>query len=373
MLSGGGAAWGIAHNRSAIMAAEDIAKAGGVKAGGKSYIFQIIEDDNKYTADGGVTVANKQIFQDKVPYMLSVGTTPILAALPIIEANKVLFFAGSYVMEALGPKWTYSFRVSMGTEQFAPVTWNYLKTAYPTIKKIAYVNVNNSTGAGLRTSDEAGIKAEGGYEMVADLLYEPGTQDFAPFVTKLLAAKPDIICTGAAPPGDQALLIEALRDQGWKNKIITNTGFDFDTAANLIPRSYLNGLITAIPQWDDPKIPAVFRDYYFAYLKKFGAPFNIIGQMGYDGMLALAAGITAANSTDPTAIRDAMDKPTFNFNGAFGKSSFGGKEIYGIAHQVYYVVWATEVENGKPVIKKTVEGPEALTLQLKSLPFLPKK
>lgn len=373
ILSGGGAAWGIAHDRAAQMVIDDIAAAGGVKAGGKTYVFQLISEDNKYAAEAGTSAANKLIFQDKVQYMLSVGTTPILASLPIVEANKVLFFAGSYVMQALGAQWTYSFRVSMGTEQFSPVIWHYLKTTYPELKKLSYLNINNSTGEGVRSSDQAAITAEGGFEMVADVLYEPGNADFSPFVTKLLAANPDVIGTGAAPPGDQALIIEALRDQGYDGKVITATGFDFDTVTNLIPKSYLTGLITAIPQWDDPKVPTTFRDFYFGYLKKFGSPFNIIAQMGYDGMAALAAGIQAANSTDPTVIRDAMDKPDFSFNGAFGKSVYGGKEIYGINHQVYYVIWGCEYEGGKSVIKQTVEGPEALALQLKSLPFIPKK
>ena len=371
ILSGSGAAWGIAHDRSAQMAADEIAAAGGIKVGNKTYVFQFVEDDNKYTADGGTTVANKQVFQDKVQYMIAVGTTPILSSLPIVEPNKVLFFAGSYVSQALGKQWTYSFRVSMGTEQFSPVIWNYARTQYPDIHKISYLNVNNSTGWGVRTSDEAAMKAEGGFQFVADILYEAGTADFSPFVTKLLAAKPDMVCTGAAGPGDQALIIEGLRDQGYKGKIITATGFDFDTVTNLIPKSSLTGLITAIPQWDDQQVPVVFRDYYFAYLKKFGSPFNIIGQMGYDGVRALAAGLTAAGSTDPTAVRDAMDKPGFSFIGAFGKSSYGGKEIYGINHQVYYAVWGCEYENGRSVIKKTVQGPDALALQIKAMPFLP--
>jgi hypothetical protein len=41
-----------------------------------------------------------------------------------------------------------------------------------------------------------------GLNFLAPVLYDPGTTDFTPFVTKLLGEKPDIVSFAGVPTGD---------------------------------------------------------------------------------------------------------------------------------------------------------------------------
>lgn len=373
ILSGSGAAWGIAHDRGAQLSIDEVNSAGGVKAGGKVYLFKLVSEDNKYSTDGGTAAANKLIFTEKVKFLLGVGTTPVVATLAIAEANKVLFLAGCYTRVVLGPDKPHCFRVNVGTEQFVGPMYTYLRERYPTAKTVSICTPNNITGWEVRDYNLAAYEMVGGFQIAVNEVYEAGTTDFYPLISKMLAAKPDVVDTGAAGPGDQALLIEGLRAQGYNGPIITPTAFDFDTVSGIIGKKPLEGLITAIPDWGQPDVMASFRDVYFNYLQKFGPPFNIIAQFGYDGVRAIAAGMIAANSADHLAVKAAWEAPGFSFTGMYGKSVFGGMGSYGINHQVYSTIYAAEVVKGTSVIKKTLTGAEAEELQKNVFAHLPKK
>ena len=49
-----------------------------------------------------------------------------------------------------------------------------------------------------------------GLNFLAPVLYDPGTTDFTPFVTKLLGEKPDIVSFAGVPTGDAALIAKTL-------------------------------------------------------------------------------------------------------------------------------------------------------------------
>ena len=62
-MSGAGASWGLLAEWAAKQAADEINKEGGVKVDGKTYTFEAIAYDNKYTASEGAKVgrgANQQ-------------------------------------------------------------------------------------------------------------------------------------------------------------------------------------------------------------------------------------------------------------------------------------------------------------------------
>ena len=76
ILSGPGAAYGIAGVWTAKQAVERINKAGGVKAEGKTYTLEIIAYDNKYNAADGAKVAQTLINQDGVKFIVASGGPP---------------------------------------------------------------------------------------------------------------------------------------------------------------------------------------------------------------------------------------------------------------------------------------------------------
>lgn len=76
-LSGSGAIWGKGSEFMCNKAAQEIAKAGGVKAGGETYNFQCLAYDNKYNAAEGTRVAQTLLNREGVKFIGgSLGTGP---------------------------------------------------------------------------------------------------------------------------------------------------------------------------------------------------------------------------------------------------------------------------------------------------------
>ena len=66
----------------------------------------------------------------------------------------------------------------------------------------------------------------------------------------------------------------------------------------------------------------------------------------YNASWVLVQAMEKANSLDPTKVRDVLETSEFNvIEGTKGR--FGGKEIYGINHQLYRPVYMSIIEKGK--------------------------
>src|SRR6202171_1804558 len=60
-LSGGGTNWGLAIQRGALMAIDEVNKAGGLKVGEKTWRVAHKMYDDQYTAQGGATAATRLV------------------------------------------------------------------------------------------------------------------------------------------------------------------------------------------------------------------------------------------------------------------------------------------------------------------------
>ncbi len=134
--------------------------------------------------------------------------------------------------------------------------------------------------------------------------YVIGQQDFSAEITKIKALDPpvDVIMTAAYEP-DFPAFIRQLRAAGVTAQVIGSDGIDspttfslgeaaeglvFSTAGHPTPGSDLEGFFTK------------FEDVY-------GRPADtIFAAVGYDLMKVIEAGVIAAGSTDPEAIRDGV-------------------------------------------------------------------
>ena len=83
-LSGGGTAWGLAIQRGAELAVDEVNKAGGLKVGDKTYKVELLMRDDQYTGQGGKTAAERLVFQDKVKFIVGpIGSNPVLSTVQV--------------------------------------------------------------------------------------------------------------------------------------------------------------------------------------------------------------------------------------------------------------------------------------------------
>lgn len=363
MLSGGGGAWGRAVDNAGEMVIEEVNNAGGIKIGGKTYMFKYQEWDNEYTIEGDLEGAKKLINTYGAKYIIFCGNAHV--GEDYAESQKVWNSPYYFSPVAIGRDKTYAFRICQTSEQYAAVLWKYVKDTYPSLTKVAITTPDYAVGYDLLYASLASMDWLGGYNVVYNKPYDPTTTDFAPLVTAMLATKPDIIDMGAAPPGDSPMIIKLARDMGFKGPMVTLTRIIWDLARQLAGTGTLEGVISAVPEWDDPKLPKECTEFYQRYLQKYGPPFVEIAGPSYDILRTLFAGMKVADSVDSTAIRDAMEKPGFAVPSLFGTSWFGAEDLYGIKRQAFSPQFITRFEGGKAIIKKMYTAEEALEMQRK--------
>ena len=96
------------------MAAEEINDKGGIKVGGKTYNIEIVGEADKYTSEGGVSVATLFIGQGIKFVIGPLSSTAYLVAAPTYEENKVVVQHMASPFKATAPDQPFSFRAFAG-------------------------------------------------------------------------------------------------------------------------------------------------------------------------------------------------------------------------------------------------------------------
>jgi branched-chain amino acid transport system substrate-binding protein len=88
-----------------------------------------------------------------------------------------------------------------------------------------------------------------------------------------------------------------------------------------------------------------------SFKKKYGekATITYVDPSFYDATNLLFAALEKAQSTDSTKVRDALETIR-QFEGVNGKLEFGGKETYGIDHQLYQSYYIAQIKDGRETI-----------------------
>lgn len=352
-LSGPGAVWGEAILRAVELAADEVNAKGGVKVGKTAYQVKVIAYDDKYTGEGGVTAANRLISQDGVKFIFgSISSASVLAFQAVTEPAKVLVLPDSYSDEVLGPTKPFSVRILMTSAELYGPVYDWLVKNRPQVKRVALVNPNDASGQAVGKMAVQAIRARG-LELVANEFYERGTQNFQAVLSRLLAGKPDVIDTGATPPGDLGLILKQARELGYKGFSIGTTLQDPEVLQK-IAGSAANGHIWPMQPTELPGNEAL-KAFVEAYNKKWpGQKINPVTIMFYSPAKLLFEIMERAGSLEPEVVRDELIKVR-DYPGLYGPIKFGRKEYYGVPHQLITVTYLGELKDGKQVVVDKID------------------
>ena len=351
-LSGGGMSWGYGVLSGLELAMEDINKAGGLKVAGKTYTLKAIPYDSKYLPDPAVTAAKRLIYEDKVKIIFGeVGSAAGLAIQTLTEPNKILLFPNTYTARLLGPTKPYTLRWFVTNVEYVGPMMAYYKKKWPQSKRLAYFYPDDETGQDMfKWEKKAG--ADNGIEVVG-FPWERGTVDLTPIVTKALAANIDIMDCNGSPPGEAGQLINILRDMGWNKPIVRTGGAVFYDLIRICGKKANGVIYHEDGDFTLPKCAALVERFK---AKKYPstAP-NSMMFPSYDGSNILFKAMQMAGTVeDTTKIRDAM-LSIKTYEGVSGKVRWGGKEIYGVDHQLMHPVFIGEIVDEKPKIIFKIE------------------
>jgi len=347
-LSGGAAAYGVELVRGAELRVEEINKGGGLKVGADAYRIKLVSYDHKAQAADTATATNKLIFQDKVKYIIgnAVGAT-CNAAQTITEPNKVMFAFVCWGTNNLAPEKPYSFRSMLSQWELAEPFYRWVKENHPTIKRVAAISPNDTSGKDTNTAVVKALKALG-FEVAADEYYERGTKDFYPVLTKILAQKPDMVDVAAAPPGEAGLILKQAMELGFKGAKGWTAGINPFTIISVAGPEAAEGLWSPanINVKGDHVSPAV-RKFGEMYEKRYGEVPGAIAVANYAAFDVFTQAMQKAGSIDTDRVLAVLTKEQFQT--VWGPLALGGKETYGIERQFLYPLVISEVRQGKVV------------------------
>jgi hypothetical protein len=123
-----------------------------------------------------------------------------------------------------------------------------------------------------------------------------------------------------------------------------------DVMAEIVPRQYLNKIVTHDIVPDSPIVSQAYRDMYQRYVKKFGEePIDVSGEM-YGGMKPFFEFLNTQDTMDTTAWMEGFAK--YRWQSIWGFEAFWvGKPIYGIDRALLWGFWTSEWTDGKPETK----------------------
>ena len=356
-MTGPGAAWGVDQQRCMQLVVDDINGKGGIKIGGKSHMIEVVIGDDKYTGAGATDAVSRLIYEQGVKYIIGpIGSTPVLAVSPIVTKAKVLLLPNSFVKEAIGPDKPYNFRIFFTSNEIDPIIWRYVKKNYPQVKTVVAIGSNDATGIGQTNDVEKAAQAEG-VKVLSKELHELGITDFNPLAAKVVAMKPDVIDPTCTPLGYGAKVIKALYEVGYKGILVSTAWSDARAIVPVTGKNAIEGMIGRSLDQFNPASPPRLRQFAERYLKKYGEAPLLDIPMFAQPIWWLEQAMEATQSLEVDKIVAYFENPKNVFQTVFGEGKFGGKEYYGVNHQIIMPIPVCVIRDGKNVMVQEPQMP----------------
>ena len=351
-MSGGAAQWGLAMDAAANLAAAEVNTEGGLKVGDKKCHVTVVAYDSKYTADGAAAGANALAAQGIHFIIGPVGAPEATGIKPVAARNEQIAWNASYAKDALSTKYPLMFHMGPGPGAWADAV---IKQAlkYFKIQSVALIAPNDQGGTDIVSVDEVAYKDNG--IKTSSEYYQRGTTNFAPIITRILAANPDAVDTASSPPGDAGVIVKQLRLAGFTGPIGRNGGPG--TAEILRVCGGIDVLkdfywYEAQPP-NTPQMRAIDEEY-----KKLLGKDQTFGTSMWSNLpgarMTLKAIEVAGTTDDVQKVADALrhlpvDDPNM------GKGVWSGQKQFGIAQELMFPFGVGIIKDGKEVGVTRVE------------------
>ena len=280
--------------------------------------FKFIKEDDKSTVEGAVEAFNKLISQDGVSVIMGPASSSATeAAFPIAQENRVVAMSATSAARGLSAIGDYVFRTILTTDVLirSGIEVTQAKLRYQSAA-IIYDEVDLFSADGAEVMKEALTAND--VEILTTQTFQSGDIDFSAQLTRIKDLDPDTIFVSALPPDKPEILIQA-RQLG----ILDSVSFIINTLTTADVQSAgdaSEGTI-AFTSWDKTANTPGNQAFIQNYRAKYRIEPNIWAAQSYATVDILAKAITDAQSTDATAIRDALANIT-DFDTVLGKFSF---------------------------------------------------
>jgi branched-chain amino acid transport system substrate-binding protein len=285
---------------------EDVNRRGGVTLGGKKMPLELVLLDDE--SDATKTVSRLEVLaaQDVVAYLGGFGSDLHAAAASVAEKNKIPYLGVAFALHKIHQQ---GFHYLFSPFWKSPDIGHQLVVLFKSIppadrpKSVAIFQEKTDWGREMATAwVEAG--QAGGYRVVVQAEYAPGSKDFSDMILKAKAANADAVFALPTPP-DGMTMIKQMKELDYNPKLALlirapdppvwskNLGKDGD-------------YVLLAPGWHHAVRAPGVKELNEAHVKRFGRPADPITGPAYACVQILAAAIEKAGAPDREKIRDAI-------------------------------------------------------------------
>jgi len=319
-LSGPAAPWGVEGLEGGQWAVDKINTAGGFKVGADTYMVKIVSADTK----GVGSVANEQltrlIYDEGIHY--AYGTTSIDPLQVLAEQGKCFF---GIIGNAISARIPYCIVGAAPPAIWHETFWKQAYQFHPEIKTVAVV-ADVTANSDLYVAGCLDFHPRFGREVVEVKRYQPGTTDYYPVLTSVVAKNPDAIDFAGGIRGDIDLMVKQARELGYRGICAGGAHGDAASTIAVAGCAYAEGFIYNDPDYNSELYPESTRQLYAEFQKRFpGRPLALTTYLGYGFVQFYRQAIEKAGSIDPDTVMKVLDDPnwTFEWFGQPGKSLGG--------------------------------------------------
>jgi len=198
-------------NEGVRMAVAELNGKGGIKVGGKSYTFQLVEEDAQSKPDFAASAAQRVLQDDDVHVVFGILTSgPGMAAATAFQRAKVLYVGGFTLMDTLlgKPGAELMFRALDADAVVAKPFIQASLQALP-IKSIAIVLPNEDVSHEIANLYKPLLESAG-VKVVATEFFQPDTTDYAPVLRKFQNQGIDGMLIGTTDPQAEAIVRQSV-------------------------------------------------------------------------------------------------------------------------------------------------------------------
>ncbi|MEW6424584.1 MAG: ABC transporter substrate-binding protein [Bacillota bacterium] len=317
----------------------------------------IVSGDHQGSAEKGMSEAERLINQEKVAALMGCYHSAVTAtASQVAERYGIPFVNGTSTSPTLTQRnFKWFFRTTPDDDMFAKNFFQFLDDLKKkgTVKdpRLAIVYENTLWGTDVGKAENKFAK-EFGYNVVADIAYPAKSTNVGSEVQKLKASGANIVLQ-ASYASDAILYMKTYKDMDYNPEAILAMD------AGFIDTEYLKALgkdgyyVFSREVWalDFGKKKQIVEKVNDLYKQKYGSNMNGNSARAFTALLVLADAINRAGSTDPAAIKKALEETNIpgdqlimpwqgvKFDPATHQNVLGSGIIVQIQDGQYVTVW----------------------------------
>ena len=351
----------------------EVNAAGGiVLSDGTAVQFEAVSYDDESNKDRVQELYTRLTTEDNADFLISPYSSGLTDASAVIaeQYGKVMITTGAASDATYQKGYTLVFQAYTPASRYLTGAVDLLAKLDPSVKKVAFVYENDKFSTDVVNAAK-GYAESKGYEIVLFEGYDSETTDFGPFINKIEAAAPEALM-GGGHFQDGSTFARQIYDKqvsiNYFALLVAPPEPDFadlgDAALGVVGPSQWEPLAQFTPEsaaeagleW----FGALGDDFVSAYKAAYNEEPSYHSMGGYAAGQILQKAIVDADSTDPEAIKKAME--AMDILTGYGRIKFDtSEEAHGlqIGHSMVYVQW--QKDDAGNLVKQVVWPPEGKT------------